>query len=79
MGTFKASVNTVCDYVLSQDHERKNFIEYLTERAKESTRTELRVIAENHVWYHAYKLTHGRQELRKELTEILNDIDCKSY
>ncbi len=66
----KQRTKMLADYVLSQGHEKYNLIEQLESYIKR----ERRMIAQNHIWYHAMIALYGRAEARKELTELLKDI-----
>lgn len=79
MGTFKQSLNSVCDYVLSNKIEEEDLVLQLRENTQGMTRHERRVYAENHIWFHAYRLMNGRQDTRKKLTEIVNSVDGNHY
>lgn len=75
----KARIYQLCDYILSQDHERDYIASILNSCLKTHTRKELRQEAENSVWYSAMVLLYGRAEARKEVTELINEIKGERY
>lgn len=68
-----SDIYQVCDYVLSQDCEREHLIEEL-KGIRDCKRSELRTTGEDHIFYIAFKILHGRVDARKELTEILDEV-----
>jgi hypothetical protein len=70
----KANTYRMCDYILSGDHEKNDLIRILEENKDGASRSDLREIAEEHIFFIAYRSLWGRGAARKEITEILNDL-----
>ncbi len=74
-------IESVCDYVLSQDHERDATIEVMIGDIKHST-LKWQVIddAKNMIYYQAMWLQYGKREANKALNECYKEARalCKN-
>lgn len=68
-------VIALADYVLSGDNEKDVLRNQLSEALSHLTRGEKRIFAEDHIWYKAVKIRDGRASARKQLTDLLNEVD----
>jgi hypothetical protein len=70
----KAMIESICDYVLSQDHERENDIENLVDDLKSGmTAKELYGMRENRIYYCACVLLYGKREANKMYRECIQE------
>jgi hypothetical protein len=70
----KAMIESVCDYVLSQDHERENLIDEMArEVADGATKEQIYWMRENSIYYSACVLVYGKREANKMYRECIKE------
>jgi len=73
----KQAIEECCDYILSQDHEREHLIENIKEsfpHKRKTHRRRMRMMIQDSIWYKAMLLSYGRDEARKEVTQLMNEL-----
>jgi hypothetical protein len=70
----KDMVWSVCDYVLSQDHEREDLIDEMVREVSEgATKEQIYSVRENSIYYRACVLAYGKREANKMYRECIKE------